>query len=48
MVFVDGALWRAISEAGPIEAGEWVRVVAVHQLRLIVRPLERDAGDIKE
>ncbi|HEU5090162.1 MAG TPA: NfeD family protein, partial [Roseiflexaceae bacterium] len=48
MVFVDGALWRAISEAGPIEAGEWVRVVAVHQLRLFVRPLERDAGDIKE
>jgi membrane-bound serine protease (ClpP class) len=39
MVFVEGALWQAITEDGPIEAGDWVRVTAVHDLRLVVRPL---------
>ena len=39
MVFVEGALWQAISEDGPVEAGDWVRVTAVHDLRLVVRPL---------
>lgn len=42
MVFVEGALWQAISEAGAVEVGDWVRVVAVHNLQLIVRPLESD------
>lgn len=36
MVFVEGALWRAISEDGPIDKGEWVRIKEVHDLRLIV------------
>jgi membrane-bound serine protease (ClpP class) len=40
MVFVEGALWRAISEDGVAESGDWVRVVAVHDLRLIVHRLE--------
>jgi len=39
MVFVEGALWQAISEDGSVEAGDWVRVTAVHDLRLVVRPL---------
>ena len=42
MVFVEGALWQAISEDGPVDAGDWVRVTAVHDLRLVVRPLEND------
>lgn len=43
MVFVEGALWRAICEdvqhatQQPIEQGEWVRIVAVQDLRLIVQ-----------
>jgi len=44
MVFVDGALWQAISEAGDAEPGDWVRVTAVHNLQLIVRPLHVDGG----
>jgi membrane-bound serine protease (ClpP class) len=36
-VFVEGALWRAVSEEGEIEQGEWVRVTAVYALRLTVR-----------
>jgi len=36
LVFVDGALWRATSRSGPIEAGSRVRVVAVDGLRLEV------------
>jgi membrane-bound serine protease (ClpP class) len=39
MVFVEGALWRAISENGIAEVGDWVRVTAVHDLRLVVRSL---------
>ena len=42
MVFVEGALWQAISESGPVDAGDWVRVTAIHDLRLVVRPLEND------
>lgn len=48
MVFVEGALWQAISESDPVEAGEWVRVVAVHNLRLIVRPLEHEESTPRE
>ena len=39
MVFVDGALWRAISEDGEVEPGEYVRVTGVYELRLTVRRL---------
>lgn len=42
MVFVEGALWQAVSEDGPAEAGDWVRVAAIHDLRLIVRRLEQE------
>jgi membrane-bound serine protease (ClpP class) len=49
MVFVEGALWQAISENGPAEIGDWVRVTAIHDLRLVVRSLsdrseEADTG----
>jgi membrane-bound serine protease (ClpP class) len=37
MVFVEGALWRAVAEADTIDVGELVEVVAVHELRLLVR-----------
>lgn len=40
MVFVDGALWQAVSQGEPVEAGDWVRITAVHQLRLIVERIE--------
>ncbi|MCG8350407.1 MAG: nodulation protein NfeD [Chloroflexales bacterium] len=43
MVFVEGALWRAISEDGEVEPGDWVRVTAVYDLRLVVRRLEAEA-----
>ncbi len=36
MVFVDGALWRAICDNGEADVGDWVRVREVHDLRLIV------------
>ncbi len=42
MVFVEGALWRAISESGTVERGEWVRVRAIHGTRLIVQRLDSD------
>jgi len=44
MVFVEGALWQAISEDGAVDAGEWVRVVASHDLRLIVRRIDTERG----
>jgi membrane-bound serine protease (ClpP class) len=40
MVFVEGALWRAVSEDGVIEPGEYVRVTGVYNLRLTVRRVE--------
>jgi membrane-bound serine protease (ClpP class) len=43
MVFVEGALWQAVSEEGIAEPGDWVRVIAVHRLNLIVRPLDVEA-----
>lgn len=42
MVFVEGALWRAVSEDGDVEQGEWVRVTGVYDLRLTVRRLADD------
>lgn len=44
MVFVEGALWQAISEEGAAEPGEWVRVVAIHDLRLVVRRIDADGA----
>jgi membrane-bound serine protease (ClpP class) len=46
MVFVDGALWEARAEPGPIAAGERVEVVAVEGLLLRVRPAVRDAAGL--
>jgi membrane-bound serine protease (ClpP class) len=43
MVFVEGALWRAISEDGEVEPGDWVRVMAVYDLRLVVRRLDAES-----
>lgn len=40
MVFVEGALWRAVSEGASAEVGEIVRVTAMHNLRLVVVPVE--------
>jgi membrane-bound serine protease (ClpP class) len=37
MVFVEGALWRAVCENGEAEVGEYVRVTAIYELRLTVR-----------
>jgi membrane-bound serine protease (ClpP class) len=42
MVFVEGALWQALSEEGAVEEGDWVRVVAVHNLHLIVRRIDAE------
>lgn len=42
MVFVQGALWRAVSEDGDVDVGEWVRITAVHDLRLIVRRVNEE------
>jgi membrane-bound serine protease (ClpP class) len=46
MVFVEGALWRAISENGEVEPGEWVRVTGVYDLRLTVRRLVEEPGPL--
>jgi membrane-bound serine protease (ClpP class) len=49
MVFVEGALWQAISEDGVVEPGEWVRIAAIHDLHLIVRRLNTDTAEtVKE
>jgi len=40
MVFVDGALWQAVSVEGPIAQGQSVRVVGVDGLTLLVRAAE--------
>jgi membrane-bound serine protease (ClpP class) len=45
MVFVEGALWQAISEDGVVEPGEWVRIAAIHDLHLIVRRLDSDTAE---
>jgi membrane-bound serine protease (ClpP class) len=43
MVFVEGALWQAVSQDGAVEAGDWVRVTAMHDLRLIVQRIDAEA-----
>ncbi len=40
MIFVNGALWRAWSDRGPFEVGEFVRIGGVAELRMYVLPLE--------
>lgn len=40
MVFVEGALWRAVCENGTAEEGEFVRVTGIYALRLTVRRIE--------
>ncbi len=40
-VFVNGALWSAWTDQGPLQSGELVEVVAVDGLRLFVRPISR-------
>lgn len=40
LVFVEGALWQAITDDGAIEPGEWVRVTGMHNLRLMVRRID--------
>ena len=39
-VFIEGALWQAVSEQGELGPGELVQIVAVRKLRLVVRRLE--------
>jgi membrane-bound serine protease (ClpP class) len=39
-VYVNGALWSAWTDQGPLQAGQLVEVVAVDGLRLYVRSLE--------
>lgn len=46
LVFIEGALWRAVSEDGDVEPGDWVRVTAVYNLRLAVRRIETTSDDI--
>ncbi|HMA34665.1 MAG TPA: nodulation protein NfeD [Chloroflexia bacterium] len=43
MVFADGALWRAVSSAGPVAAGQPVVITAVDGLTLQVRPVDAAA-----
>ena len=43
MVFVDGALWEAVAEFGPIPPGARVEVVTIDGLLLRVRPALPDA-----
>lgn len=38
MVFVDGALWKAVAESGKVGAGEVVEIVGERGLTLVVRP----------
>ncbi|MBA2755012.1 MAG: hypothetical protein H0U40_11210 [Chloroflexia bacterium] len=45
MVFLDGALWRARSAAGPLPAGTTVTVRAVDGLTLDVLPVAGPASD---
>lgn len=40
MVFLDGALWKAVSDKGPVEQGEEVRVLRIDGLSVHVVSLE--------
>jgi membrane-bound serine protease (ClpP class) len=46
MVWVDGALWEATAEGGPVAAGERIEVVDVDGLRLRVRPVLDDGATL--
>lgn len=41
-IFIDGALWTATSETGPIRKGEKVRVDEMDGLKLKVSKIEQD------
>lgn len=41
-VFIKGELWDAFNEDGPVEAGEWVEIVAVDGFCLRVKRASRD------
>lgn len=43
-VFVNGALWSAWTDQGPLEVGEMVEVVAIDGLHLYVRPLNTETS----
>ncbi|NOK58140.1 MAG: nodulation protein NfeD [Chloroflexi bacterium AL-N10] len=45
MVFVDGALWRAVSENGVVENGDWVKVTSMRNLRLVVQRINEDVDE---
>ncbi len=48
MVFVKGALWRAVADGGPIHAGSPVRVVGRKGLQLMVAPSDTPAAQGRE
>lgn len=43
-VFVDGALWEAVSQQGDLPQGIEINVVGHDGLTLIVRPVTKPAG----
>jgi membrane-bound serine protease (ClpP class) len=48
VVFVEGERWQATSQSGPIEAGQPVRIVAVHGLGLVVTAAAEQTAARKE
>ncbi len=47
MVFVEGALWRAVCENGVAEEGEYVRVTGIYALRLTVRRIDPQESSVQ-
>ncbi len=47
MVFVEGALWRAVCENGVAEEGEYVRVTGIYALRLTVRRIDPHESSVQ-
>ena len=47
MVFVQGELWEAVAEPGPIAAGQRIEVVDVAGLKLVVAPAADTAGNVQ-
>jgi membrane-bound serine protease (ClpP class) len=48
LVFLEGEIWQATSQAGPVAAGQSVRVTAREGLSLVVTPVAEPAGLAKE
>ncbi len=44
MVFVEGALWRAVCENGTAEEGELVRITGIYALRLTVQRIDPESS----